>query len=302
MIKIGMLYVVLNQEERIPRSVGKSLFFSFSKCVYFLNIGIVCLESKDQKGNILVIPLVHLSSKQFKVQEKLVFSKKNNSQLSDSNGPFRDTIRIHQLENEGFNVYSISCMDSRSSGYYSDKHIEASITETDSKSRSLTKILQDRINVDHRPFFSLISLDYIRMPTNYIRLCFPEHFWYKILVELYEYGFISLSTPIYVSNFEDLEGILIKAQSRVKAKGFQFRIESCEVNENPLFRATDRVTAILESISDPNTNAAYMQSRKARKLFAHMFRIFLQEGMMVGRMIIGVARSSASAKCQQIQQ
>lgn len=206
--------------------------------------------------------------------------KKKMTQEKDPHGPWRDTLRIHQLQSDGWSVFSVSRMSARSEGYFSDKHVEASLCKTNSKTRSFMKILQQKVGeISKKPFFDVLSLDYIRMYTSYARSCWTTYFWSTILIELFNSDFISSTTPIYISNFEDIVGAFTKAQKELLEKGYYLRKEICEPDENPLFNVTGKVSSTLERVGDPNTNAAYLRSRNNQKLKNHMFRIFLEAGI-----------------------
>ncbi len=116
-------------------------------------------SSGDNKGTILVIPMVKLSLNAFGAAKEKITRKKGTG-YGDSNGPFRDTLRIRQLEADGWIVYSVSQMPSSSTDYFSDKHIEAALIQTTSKSRSFIEILQKRVKITQKPFFDVVSLDY----------------------------------------------------------------------------------------------------------------------------------------------
>lgn len=258
------------------RSLSKGSIYH-TLCLLDLAIGIKT-ERKEEgySKNILVIPLVHLSMEIFQKQQKEISSKKA---TGDPHGPFRDTVRIHQLEANGWMVYSVSRMTSPDPDFFAEKHIEASLNQTDSDSRSFIKILKRKVNVSQKPYFSAIALDYLRMYSSYMRSCFKEYFWSGILPEMYKEGFICSRTPIYISNFETIKSQFEAAQKNVKLKGFLLTKRTCKPNDNPLFKATSEVSHELEKLSDPNTNDIYLKDRIThQKLRDHMFVIFLKPG------------------------
>lgn len=220
---------------------------------------------------------MHLSLNEFlATKEKIVgIRAKRFRNVEDSNGPFRDSLRIHQLEADGWIVYSVSQMPFPSPECFSDQHIEAALIKTESERRSFIKILQKRVKITKKPYFDVVSLDYLRMPTDYMRNCFDENFWSNILVDLFVNEYISSQTPIYVSNFEAIEELFGNSQRCVREKGLELGIEPCDVKENPLFRATDKIASKLVQIGDPNTNLSYIASRISRGLSVHMFRVLL---------------------------
>ncbi len=210
------------------------------------------------------------------MQQKEISSKKT---IGDPHGPYRDTVRIHQLEANGWWVYSVSRMASPDPDFFAEKHIEASLNQTESDRRSFIKILKRKVNVSQRPFFSAIALDYLRMYSSYMRSCFKRYFWSSILPKMFKQGYICSRTPIYVSNFETIESEFEEAQKDVMLHGFLLTKETCQPNDNPLFKATSEVSHELARMKDPNTNDIYIKDRVTRqKLSDHMFVIFLKPG------------------------
>lgn len=237
-------------------------------------------NAPNEKGhsrslNILVIPLVHLSVDAFQIQQTDISSKK----IGDPKGPYRDTVRINQLEVNGWKVYSVSRMASPDPEFFAEKHIEASLNQTTSARRSFIEILKRNVHVSQKPYFSAIALDYLRMYSSYMRSCFKKHFWSNILPEMLQLGFICSRTPIYVSNFETIKSEFEDAQKDVLLKGFLLTKKTCNPNDNPLFKATSEVSHELIRMNDPNTNDIYIKDRVTRqKLSDHMFVIFLKPG------------------------
>lgn len=229
-------------------------------------------------GNILVMPMVKLSDQAFydhitKKERRIMTSRNEND---TPHGPFRDTIRIKKLHDAGWNVFSVSGMESRNSGYFGDNHIEATLIQSTSKSRGFIQLLREKIPCTKTPFFDIVALDYIRMYTSYARQCWTTNFWSDTILALLTEGYISSETPLYISNFEAIENNFLHAQRVLAAKQCYLSIEPCETRENPLFSATDLATRDLERVGDPNTNSAYIQSRRLQKLEHDMFRVTIR--------------------------
>lgn len=221
--------------------------------------------------------MVTLSEQAFldhlKKTEKKIRTPRN---AENPHGPFRDTIRIKKLQELGWNVFSVSGMETRSSMYFGENHLEATLIKTTSKRRGFIQLLKEKIHPIKKPFFNVVALDYIRMYTSYARQCWTENFWSDTLLALLNEGYISSGTPIYISNFEAIEMDFFDAQRELAMKHYSLYIEPCDVKDNPLFHATDLAVRDLERLGDPNTNRAYLQSRRLQKLEQDMFRVYLR--------------------------
>lgn len=182
-----------------------------------------------------------------------------------TSGPYRDTLRIVEgLKRIGWtDVYSISNLKKQADDFFSQDHIEATISKNQTESRKLINILKAKIELGNRerPFFNAIALEYIRMYAGYTNRMFGTHFWSEIVPDLLTEGYISETTPIYVANFHLIHKDFREAQDLLNEQGtFGLVCEDCSNESNPLWQATEAVSNILNANGDPNTNAAYLAS------------------------------------------
>lgn len=162
-----------------------------------------------EKKSLFVIAMVQLSE----------FHYKNTIERLKKSGPYRDTLRIEQIKKAGWSVYSLSKMERQTSDFFSDDHIEGTISKNQSEGRNLISIIKERLPItpSSKPFFSAVALEYIRMYSFYANQCYGIHFWSIIVPDLFIEGYISETTPIFVANFHLIEADFTKARSILAA-------------------------------------------------------------------------------------
>lgn len=212
--------------------------------------------------------MVQLSNKAFELEMANRLQNLSKEPIS----ALRDTIRIRELESQGYNVFTVSDLAAQGEHYFAPTHIQVHIAATDSSRRGLVNTLKKHFAVNkirfEPNFFDAIALEYIRMPGDYNRDMFGfQEFWSKILVSLIEAQYFSLNSPIWLVNAQVIEDALNKAEIALYDTEYILsRTVVDDFDENPLFFATSLAKPKLVAINDCNINDGYLKMWKEQKL------------------------------------
>lgn len=215
------------------------------------------VTSSDKPGtpdHVLVLGMVRLNPEAFETEMQTQLTSNR-----EAHGPLRDEIRMREFERlTGYVIHTVSEMLPRHSNYFPNTHIQATISDSSSRSRGLSGILGNYLERPNgsSPFFKAMFVDWIRMPGPYARQICDTKFFSKILVDLVRDKWIGEGTPLYLPT--TISGELEQAQRELAPKGYSLCVRDIKSQENSLWEATNLAVTELEKIGDPNRSRDQM--------------------------------------------
>ena len=176
----------------------------------------------------------------------------SNEQKPKRGQEFRDRVRCEALDNLGpYRTYTLDDKHAEDERTQGDRHCTANFADT----HRMLKSMKFRWGEDVS--FDMIILDYFFSPAGWAKVRWSENFFKNTLVRIAEENILSLGGSLWLPNVGHVDEMLSKFQSLLAPYYDWHTVTKAE--NNPLFAATNNVTAELRRCPDNMTNATQVR-------------------------------------------
>lgn len=165
---------------------------------------------------------------------------------------FRDRVRCEAMDSMGkFRVYTLDDKHAEDDRIFEDRHCTANFADTN----RMIKSMHRKWGFDVR--FDAIILDYFFSPAGWAKVRWTENFFKNTLVRLASSDILNYGGSLWLPNVGHVDDMLTKFETLLSSHYDWSLVQNPDLN--PLFDATNDVTAELLRAPDNMTNATQVR-------------------------------------------